>query len=252
MDADVRSDKPGKCPRCGMPLALHVPERVEYPMEVTHTPARLNAGDEATLTLRVVDPATGETARRFDVVHEKLIHLFTVSQNLEFFAHIHPVAQANGSFVQRLKLPYGGMYRLLADFYPSGSVPQLALATLLTGGETPPGNLATSLSPYRAENMEAALTLEPEAPIEGLETRLTFRFTPADGIEPYLGAWGHMLAASADLIDLMHIHPFLGDGRTPLQFNVVFPRAGVYRIWTQFQRQGVVNTTQFTVPVKSL
>ena len=28
-----------------------------------------------------------------------------------------------------------------------------------------------------------------------------FRLTPNDGIEPYIGAMGHMLAASSDLID---------------------------------------------------
>ena len=42
---------------------------------------------------------------------------------------------------------------------------------------------------------------------------LFFRVKPADGLEPYLGAWGHMLAASDDLIDLIHTHPFLADRR---------------------------------------
>jgi hypothetical protein len=31
--------------------------------------------------------------------------------------------------------------------------------------------------------------------------------TPGDGLEKYLGAWGHMLAASDDLIDMTHTHP---------------------------------------------
>jgi hypothetical protein len=37
-----------------------------------------------------------------------------------------------------------------------------------------------------------------------------------------------------------------------IQFNIIFPRPGLYRIWTQFQRGGVVNTTVFTLPVKAL
>jgi hypothetical protein len=71
-------------------------------------------------------------------------------------------------------------------------------------------------------------------------------------LEPYLGNWAHMLVASEDLIDLMHLHPFLATGDAHVQFKVIFPRSGLYRIWTQFQRQGEVNTVMFTVPVKSL
>jgi hypothetical protein len=49
----------------------------------------------------------------------------------------------------------------------------------------------------------------------------------------------------------LHVHPFLAKGGD-IQFNLIFPRPGLYRIWTQFQRRGVVNTTVFTVPVKAL
>ena len=81
---------------------------------------------------------------------------------------------------------------------------------------------------------------------------LFFRIEPADGIEKYIGAWGHMLAASDDLIDMIHTHPFIADGGPEMQFNVYFPRERTYRIWVQFQRKGVVNTAQFDVPVQDL
>ncbi len=41
------------------------------------------------------------------------------------------------------------------------------------------------------------------------------------GLERYLGAWGHMLLASSDLIDMMHEHPFLAEGGSRLEFEVV-------------------------------
>jgi len=31
----------------------------------------------------------------------------------------------------------------------------------------------------------------------------------------------------------------------------VFPRARTYRLWVQFQRNGIVNTAHFDIPVKS-
>ena len=78
------------------------------------------------------------------------------------------------------------------------------------------------------------------------------KIEPADGIEKYIGAWGHMLAASDDLIDMIHTHPFIADGGPEMQFNVYFPRERMYRVWVQFQRKGVVNTAQFDVPVEDL
>jgi hypothetical protein len=61
-----------------------------------------------------------------------------------------------------------------------------------------------------------------------------------------------MLAGSDDLIDLIHTHPIIADGGPQVQFSLVFPRARAYRIWVQFQRQGVVNTAHFDIPVSEL
>jgi Heavy metal binding domain len=251
MDPDVRSEKPGVCPRCGMKLVVSVPDRIEYPLDMSHSPTLLHPGRPVTITLRVLDPKTRRPVRSFEIVHERLMHLFVVSENLEFFAHDHPVPQPDGSFRLMTTLPYGGMYRLLADYYPSGSVPQLAVNTLFVSGATTPARLVISLAPSRATNLTASLRLEPEQPIAGLETKLFYSLTPAVGLEPYLGAPGHMLAASADLIDLLHLHPFLSSAGN-IQFNVIFPRPGLYRVWTQFQRESVVNTVMFTIPVKDL
>jgi hypothetical protein len=252
MDPDVRSGKPGICPRCGMKLVLNVPERVEYRLVISHAPAALRPEEPVILTLRVLDPRTGVPVTHFELVHERLMHLFLVSENLQFFLHDHPALREDGSFQIHLRLPFSGMYRLLADFYPKGSVPQLALETLFAMGRSAPARLVTSLEPSASENLTATLRMEPEQPLAGLETRLFYSLSPSTGLEPYLGAWGHMLVVSEDLIELLHVHPFLADGGATEQFNVIFPRAGLYRIWTQFQRQGVVNTVAFTVPVKAL
>ena len=69
------------------------------------------------------------------------------------------------------------------------------------------------------------------------------------GLERYLGAWAHLLVASNDLIDMMHEHPLLADGGPQMEFEVVFPRPGVYRVWIQLQSDNTVNTVHFDVPV---
>jgi len=251
MDADVRSDKPGLCPRCGMKLVLKIPERVEYPLEVNCAPEPAQPQQPLQLTFRVLQPDTGTIVNNFEIVHEKLMHLFLVSENLEYFGHLHPTLQRDGSFTLDVNLPYGGMYRLLADYYPSGGTPQLAVSTLFLTGRAPDTKLVPSLAPCKSTNLTATLRTDPEELLAGLESRLTFSLSPTDNLQTYLGAWGHMLAASGDLIDLLHVHPFLVRGGD-IQFNVIFPRPGLYRVWTQFQRSGEVNTTVFTLSVKSL
>jgi hypothetical protein len=250
MDRDIHLNHPGKCPRCGMTLLLKVPERIEYPLSLKVEPKTIQAGQEARLLLRVLGPG-GKPIRHFETVHEKLIHLFVISADLEFFAHVHPAYQEDGSFVHKMLLPKPGMYRLLADYYPAGSVPQLALETLYVKGPSRPPQLNLSLSPQTGTNLTASLRLEPVQLTAGLEGRLFYKLEPNAGLERYLGAWGHMLIASEDLIDMMHLHPFLA-GNSAIQYNVIFPRAGNYKVWSQFQRLGVVNTVAFSLKVNAI
>jgi hypothetical protein len=236
-----------------MTLVFQIPDPVEYPLDLKLDPRPPHAGKPVSLIFEIKDPKTGAPVKNFEVVHEKLFHMFIVSQDLEYFIHDHPVAGQLGSFRYEGSLPKPGMYRVLADFYPSGGTPQLTAKTIFVpGGELRFPKLAPDLEPKHTSNMEVELTTDPGEPIAGSKTMLFFRLKPAEGLQQYLGAWAHMLAASDDLIDLIHTHPFLADGGPQVQFNVIFPRARTYRIWVQFQRNGVVNTAAFTIPVTVL
>jgi hypothetical protein len=253
MDPDVRSAAPGKCPRCGMNLVPGIPDPVEYPLNLTVSPRVPKPGDRVELTFKIKDPKTGAAVSRFETVHEQLFHMFIVSQDLEFFVHGHPVVSGSGTFRYSGILPKAGMYRVLADYYPSNGTPQLTAKTIfVAGGGLRIPQLSPSLAAQHTANMDVELATEPPTPVAGFKTMLFFRVKPGEGLERYLGAWGHMLAASDDLIDLIHTHPFLADGGPAIQFNVIFPRPRTYRLWAQFQRRGVVNTAVFTIPVSAL
>ena len=257
MDRDVRSKTPGKCPRCGMTLVANLPEPVEYPVDLRVDPPQIPSARPITLEFRIADPETGAAVTHFEIVHEKLFHLFIVSQDLQYFAHLHPQLGDDSVFRLDTALPKPGTYRLLADFYPTGGTPQLAPKTITTAGYSTPleaaiPRLAADLSPQRGENIEVELKLDPAQPIAGRKTMLFVHLTPAEGLEPYIGAWAHLLAVSDDLVDTIHDHPFIADGGPDMQFNIFFPREAVYRVWIQFQRKGVVNTVAFTIPVTAL
>jgi hypothetical protein len=253
MDPDVRSAVPGICPRCGMKLRLGIPDPVEYPMTLTLTPRVPKAGAPLEMLFRINDPDTEEPVTKFEIVHEKLFHLFVVSQDLNYFIHDHPIIQPDSTFKYEANLPKPGLYRILGDFYPSAGTPQLIAKTIIVpGGVLQQATLQPDLAPQHATNLDVELAMEPPQPIAGMKTLMFFRVKPAEGLEKYIGAWAHMLAASDDLIDLIHTHPFIADGGPQLQFNLIFPRARTYRIWVQFQRKGVVNTAVFTIPVSEL
>lgn len=251
MDPDVRSHNPGTCPRCGMKLASGLPEPVEYHMNVGLSPGPIAAGQPMNLSFEIHDPWKDRPVTKFQVVHERLFHMFVVSQDLEFFLHEHPVFAPDGAFHHdNLVVPKPGLYRVLGDFYPDGATPQLIAKTLIVPGEPAMERpqLKPDYSPKDAENLRVEFWTVPEKPVAGLNTQLHFRLSPAEGLEKYLSAWGHMLVASDDLIDVIHTHPFIADGGPEIQFNVVFPRPDRhYRLWVQFQRAGVVNTARFDV-----
>ena len=258
MDKDVRSDKPGVCPRCGMKLVLGIPEDIEYPMDLTVRPPFFHAGEKVQFKFHIEDPHNNKTVDHYEIVHEKLFHMFIVSGDLQYFVHDHPVPQPNGTFLYDEVFPKPGLYRVVGDFYPTGGTPQLIAKTVIVpptdGSELKLADpvLKPELGVSHCENIDVELTTDPPQPIAGMKTLLFFNIKPGEGLEKYIGAWGHMLVASDDLIDLIHDHPFIADGGPKMQFNIIFPRAHTYRIWVQFQRKGVVNTASFTVPVSQL
>ena len=254
MDADIRSDKPGACRRCGMALVAGIPDPVEFHLDLQVIPPAPEPRRQAVLQFLVHDPWKDRPVDAFNVVHEKLFHTFVVSEDLQFFEHGHPRFVASGVFQYPITFPKPGMYRVLSDFYPVGAMPQLMTGTVLVPGASPgSGHLERDYSSKTGANMHVSLETIPDPPTAGNRTQMRFTLDTAEGeLQQYLGAWGHMLVASEDLIDMMHEHPFRTDGGGQVEFEVVFPRATTYRVWVQFQKNEVVNTVQFDVPVERL
>jgi len=252
MHPDVRSKVPGVCPRCGMTLALGLPKPVAYPLELKIAPTKFHPGQKVRLTFAVKDPKTGRPVQRFEVMHERLFHLFILSADLQYFVHDHPEFQKDGSFRYDAVFPKAGVYRAVGDFYPTGGTPQLIskpVSVLGPSGPVPPTQ--ASLSPdtgvQHGQNSDVELVLDPQQPRSGEDTTLLFRMKPENGMERYLGAWAHILIASDDLVDLAHDHPSQAGG-APMLLHFTFPRPRTYRLWIQFQRLAVVNTVAFNIP----
>jgi hypothetical protein len=74
---------------------------------------------------------------------------------------------------------------------------------------------------------------------------VTVRIKDPAGLEPYLGALGHLILIHQDAVTFVHSHP--DDGAAAhgtLVFQARFPKPGIYRAWLQFQRAGRVFTSE--------
>src|ERR1700733_7041060 len=76
MDPDIRSNKEGVCSRCGMKLRAGIPEPIEFPVDLNVLPRAVKPGEKAQLEFTVRDPQNNRQIHHFEIVHEKLFHMF--------------------------------------------------------------------------------------------------------------------------------------------------------------------------------
>jgi catechol 2,3-dioxygenase-like lactoylglutathione lyase family enzyme len=252
MHPDQQSATPEKCAVCGMPMVALPPARfVTYPVDFRVTATT----GGARLRLAVRDPRTRATVRTFTLVHERSMHLFVVGGDLEFFAHEHPVQQADGVFIIDVALPKAGPYMAIAEFLPAGATPQV-FQRMFTTGEAFAGAAAPAVDTAAKTVDGVRVALDPPDATAGATRPLTFRFSdPASGaavtdLQPYLGAAAHLLMVPVDLTEAIHGHPdeLFHDGG--VTFTPLIPRAGRYKLWIQFQRAGRVSTASFVIDVR--
>src|SRR5207302_7540566 len=91
-------------------------------------------GQRVKLHFAIFNPRTGAQVKQFGLMHDKLFHLFIVSQDLNDFQHIHPQQLSNGSFVIETVLKQTGLYKIYTDFYPLTGAPQVLQTYLATAG----------------------------------------------------------------------------------------------------------------------
>jgi len=220
-------------------------------------PAGAAKANEATeLTIRITDK-NGKPVDKYEVNHEKLLHLIIVNHDLSFFNHIHPEFKGDGTFTVNTSFPAGGKYKVFADFIPTGGAnTTLSEWVKVEGKESKPAAVTVDTKLVReVDGKEIELIMNAAKPKE--DVTLTFNIRDAktkkgiDSLEPYLGAVGHVVILSEDANQYLHVHPTDEKATGPdAKFATSFPHSGIYKIWGQFQQDGEVFTVPFVVNVK--
>lgn len=207
-----------------------------------------------------VQNLNGEPVKNFETFQEKLMHLIVVSDDLQFFAHLHPAYQDNGQFKVSANFPQAGGYTLFSDYKPAQSPEQVSVLKTQVMGESPS---ATPIKFDLAKTFGTAqinLTSSQAQIKAGEEVTLTFDLTdtgtnqPLTDLQPYLGEKGHLViikkSTPLTASDYIHAHALADDSAGKVTFATKFPTSGEYKLWGQFNRNGKIVTADFGIHVR--
>lgn len=199
--------------------------------------------------------AQGTAITAFTMVHEKPLHLIVVRRDLSGYRHLHPTMAPDGTWSVDLILAGAGSWRAYADF------------TAMVGGQATPAVLGVDLDvpgTYAPVPLPAAangattdgFTADYEGtPRVGATQPLLVRVARATGgaaaLEPYLGAYGHLVVLRDGDLGYVHVHPEarLVDGA--VKFWLAAPGPGRYRMFFDFKVAGKVRTAAFTAVIRA-
>ncbi|MFF7309168.1 hypothetical protein [Streptomyces sp. NPDC008137] len=216
---------------------------------------RVTAGQRADLRFTVRD-GSGRAVTAYQREHDKELHLIVASRDLVTYRHLHPTRAADGTWSTPVDLPRAGGYRVFADFTPAKKdARNLTLgADLAASGPYRPEKLPPTST--RAETngyeVELAGALRPGKASE-LKLKVSRAGKPVTDLQPYLGAYGHLVALRSGDLAYLHVHPNgePGDGTTrpgpDVSFTATAPSTGSYRLFLDFKHEGKVHTAAFTV-----
>ncbi|MDN3260237.1 hypothetical protein QWJ26_10530 [Streptomyces sp. CSDS2] len=247
---------PGGKPAAGTgpaaaPGGLQTSER-GYTLDLK-TPA-VTAGRKTDLRFAVVRDATGRPLTAYQEEHTKELHLVIASRDLTHYQHLHPTRAADGTWSAPLTLPRAGVYRVFADFTPAGGEGLTLGADLTASGAYTPAPLPAPATTAEVDGYRVSLRgrLSPGRDSE-LSLGVTRDGKPVRDLQPYLGAYGHLVALRSGDLGYLHVHPGgePGDGRTrpgpDISFTTMAPSTGTYRLFLDFKHAGRVHTAAFTV-----
>lgn len=222
--------------------------------ELTEVAAPSEPGAKGELSLVVTGP-DGSPVTDFDFDHEVEMHLIAVRADGQEFRHGHPERDEAGTWSIPWDWDEAGTYRVFADFVPSATGEGLTLSTLVqVAGDYDPAPAREPVTETSVDGFDVAVEGDL---IAGEASQLTVSITrggePVTALEPYLGAFGHMVVLRDGDLAYLHVHPY-GDAPEPgdtsgpeIVFESTVPTEGRYLLFLDFQVDGEVHTAPLVV-----
>lgn len=217
-----------------------------YTLHLMQAPT--SAGVPGTLAFTITEPEGGPLMS-YTQTHERDLHLIVVGRDLSFFRHVHPTLGSDGVWAVSMTLADAGVYKAFADFTPGARASALVLGTDLTvAGAFAPRPLpevsrTSSVDGYTV-TLDGHLTAGRDSDVV-MTVRKDGR--AVTDLQPYLGAFGHLVAIRLGDLAYLHVHPEAGPPRPGITFTVEVPTVGTYRLFLDFKYGDKVRTAAFTV-----
>ncbi|MEB3178113.1 MAG: hypothetical protein VKL59_03590 [Nostocaceae cyanobacterium] len=221
-------------------------------------PANITATKPISLVIDVQD-LDGKPIANFETFQEKLMHLIVVTDDLQYFSHLHPNYQQKGRFEVQATFPKPGGYTLFSDYKPAQKPEQVSvLKTQIPGTASSPEKLDLTTTKTFG-NTKVILTASQAIIKAGEEVNLMFNLQntannqPVTDLQSYLGERGHLviIKQSSPLTeaDYIHSHAIKDSPTGEVHFMTSFPKPGKYKLWGQFNLNGKIITADFWVNV---
>jgi hypothetical protein len=260
----IAGPPPGTEQAAVAPAAAPAAEEESNGLAVSHESMTLKvltdsfpAGVKQTFAFQILQH-DGTPLMKYQPKHDKLMHLIIARRDLSNFQHIHPNLGPDGVWRVPLTVAEAGEYRVFADYMPMWGIHNETLGgDVSVSGNFVPRALPAPSDTATVDGYTVTMkgTLKP-----GKSGKLTLSIAkngkPVTDLEPYLAAFGHLVVLRDGDLAYLHAHPegTPGDGKTKsgpeITFYVTAPSFGDYRMFLDFQHQGVVRTAAFTVHVE--
>jgi putative copper export protein len=249
----------------------------EITARIETTPPQSIARIPATITVYLED-RNGRPVQGLLVHHDRLLHAVIIGRDLRSFAHIHPEDLGpvtdemlkKAAFPLRFTFAKSGTYLVGLDFATGDGL--YSKTSLLTVAGRPTMS-APAVDVSREKNFgvyQVKLVVSPKGIRADAETTIRFLITkqggPVTDLEPYLGAPMHLAVVRSDLTKFIHTHGYspgdihLRAGHREakpserygpeIDADIIFPEAGVYKIFSQVNHHGRILLFDFMVRVE--
>ena len=203
-------------------------------------------GKEALLKFTISELQSKKPISDLEIVHDKIMHVVLVRDDLKHFDHIHPEMIGSGIFAVPYKFSSSGLYRIWVDFTIDG------MHHIVDFDINVPGDVETE-----EKNLLDGIKVNFLAPNEifaDKEIELKFEIfdknnKPIPITEKFLAADAHLISTDESLEEFNHNHDEKFDKDNKVLFMHTFAKSGRHKIWLQFSAEGKAKTASFEVMV---
>ncbi len=249
-------------------------------LDFSTNPSEVRKDEQAVMSFTVKND-NGDIIKDLKLAHEKLMHVLIVSSDLSEFYHIHPDLQSDGSFKSPYAFPNGGKYKVFVDITLADGKQVVHTAEVAVKVDTLPPQKLVADEKFEQSIGGIKVVMKPDGDfVAGKQMLLGFDVfdivtkKPATDLQNYLGEKAHFVVISEDLNEFVHSHPMsskknevehsehshdaklpnrtsTGGSEVVVSAHITFPKAGLYKLWSQFQRNGRVIDVPFIINVKA-